>query len=74
MKSFRCFWACQKFQNQMMRQVLQGICEVLDDDGSIFVHIDERTHAHLRLMLDELFGEGRMTACRGQVERIKRNA
>ena len=24
--------------------------------------------------LDELFGEGRMTACRGQVERIKRNA
>ena len=41
----------------MMRQVLQGIYEVLDDAGSIFVHIDERTHAHLRLILDELFGE-----------------
>lgn len=41
----------------MMRQVLQGIYDVLDDAGSIFVHIDERTHARLRLMLDEIFGE-----------------
>ena len=41
----------------MMRQVLQGIYAVLDDAGSIFVHIDERTHARLRLMLDDIFGE-----------------
>lgn len=41
----------------MMRQVLQGIYDVLDDAGSIFVHIDERTHARMRLMLDEIFGE-----------------
>ena len=41
----------------MMRQVLQGIYDVLDDTGSIFVHIDERTHARMRLMLDEIFGE-----------------
>ena len=41
----------------MMCRVLQGIYGVLDDAGSIFVHIDERTHARLRLMLDEIFGE-----------------
>ena len=41
----------------MMRQVLQGIYDVLDDAGSLFVHIDERTHARLRLMLDDIFGE-----------------
>lgn len=39
----------------MMRGVLQGIDRVLDDAGSLFVHIDERTHARLRLMLDEIF-------------------
>ena len=41
----------------MMRQVLQGIYDVLDDAGSLFVHIDERAHARLRLMLDDIFGE-----------------
>lgn len=41
----------------MMRQVLQGIYDMLDETGSLFVHIDERTHARLRLMLDEIFGE-----------------
>jgi site-specific DNA-methyltransferase (adenine-specific) len=39
----------------MMRAVLQGIYAVLDPAGSLFVHIDERTHARLRLMLDEIF-------------------
>lgn len=39
----------------MMRAVLQGIYAVLDPKGSLFVHIDERTHARLRLMLDEIF-------------------
>ncbi len=41
----------------MMRGILQGIYDVLDARGSLFVHIDERTHARLRLMLDEIFGE-----------------
>lgn len=41
----------------MMRQVLQGIYDILTPEGSLFVHIDERTHARLRLMLDEIFGE-----------------
>lgn len=41
----------------MMRQVLQGIFDALTEDGSLFVHIDERTHARMRLMLDEIFGE-----------------
>lgn len=40
----------------MMRSVLQGIYEVLDPAGSIFVHIDDRVHARMRLMLDDLFG------------------
>ena len=49
--------ACAQDYYAMMRQVLQGIFDVLSQDGSLFVHIDERTHARLRLMLDEIFGE-----------------
>ena len=30
---------------------------LLSDDGMIFVHIDYRAHPHVRLLLDELFGE-----------------
>ncbi|MCL1963787.1 MAG: site-specific DNA-methyltransferase, partial [Firmicutes bacterium] len=30
--------------------------DLLSDDGSIFLHIDARTHARLRLIMDEIFG------------------
>ena len=41
----------------MMRQVLEQCRLLLREDGMIFVHIDYRAHAHLRLMMDEIFGE-----------------
>jgi DNA modification methylase len=40
----------------MMRERLVLIRDVLADDGWIFLHCDWRTNAHLRLMLDEVFG------------------
>jgi len=41
----------------MMRQALTGARRLLSETGVIFVHIDSRMHAHLRLMMDEIFGE-----------------
>lgn len=43
---------------QFMRRVLERCRELLSDDGMIFVHIDFRLHPHMRLLMDELFGEG----------------
>ena len=40
-----------------MRRVLTLCRELLSDDGMIFVHVDYRLNPHLRLMLDDLFGE-----------------
>lgn len=40
-----------------MREVLTRCRKLLSDDGMIFVHIDYRTHPHMRLLCDELFGE-----------------
>ena len=41
----------------MMRAVLEACHRLLREDGMLFLHIDYRTHPHLRLMLDEIFGE-----------------
>lgn len=40
-----------------MARILQGVKGAMDENGSVFVHIDERVHARLRLMMDEIFGE-----------------
>ena len=40
-----------------MRLVMEASREMLRDDGAIFVHVDYRAHARLRLMADEIFGE-----------------
>ena len=40
-----------------MRGVLCSCRELLSEDGMIFVHIDYRLHPHMRLLMDELFGE-----------------
>ena len=42
---------------EFMRRVLALCRELLSDDGMIFVHIDYRLHPHVRLLMDELFGE-----------------
>ena len=41
----------------MMRGVLTRCHALLRSDGMLFLHIDYRTHPHLRLMMDEIFGE-----------------
>lgn len=44
-------WAC------MMWPRLHLLKELLADSGAIFVSIDDNEHHHLRLMMDEIFGE-----------------
>ncbi len=41
----------------LLRSVLQRCRRLLSEDGMIFVHIDYRAHPHVRLLMDELFGE-----------------
>ena len=41
----------------MMRHVLTESRKLLRDDGMVFLHIDYRMHAHLRLLMDEIYGE-----------------
>ena len=41
----------------LLRRVLTLCRRLLCDEGMVFVHIDYRTHPHVRLLMDELFGE-----------------
>ena len=41
---------------EMMREALLLAYRLLREDGSLFLHIDHRMHAQLRLMLDDIFG------------------
>lgn len=41
----------------MMRRALTLCRRLLSDEGMIFVHIDWRAHPHVRLLMDEVFGE-----------------
>ena len=40
----------------LMRTTLETAHALLREDGTIFVHIDSRMHAYVRLLLDEIFG------------------
>lgn len=40
-----------------MRSILQACHKMLSPMGSLYLHIDYRMQAHLKLMLDEIFGE-----------------
>jgi len=40
-----------------MSQVFEYAYELLTPDGSFYVHVDYRTSAYLRILLDEIFGE-----------------
>jgi len=46
----------------MMRPRLEAARELLADTGAIYVSIDDNEAAHLRLLLDEIFGEGNFLA------------
>ena len=41
----------------LMRDALEGAKKLLSDTGVIYLHIDYRMHPHLRLLMDEIFGE-----------------
>ena len=41
----------------LLRRVLALCHRLLCEEGMIFVHIDYRAHPHVRLLLDEIFGE-----------------
>jgi DNA modification methylase len=49
-------WADEAAFLDMMREALEFARALLSDDGSLFLHIDARMHAPLRLMLDDIFG------------------
>lgn len=42
----------------MLEKRLRLIHSLLADDGSLYVHCDYRTNARIRLMLDDIFGQG----------------
>ena len=46
----------------MMRPRLEAAREVLAETGAIFVSIDDNEAAHLRLLMDEVFGEANFLA------------
>ena len=41
----------------LMRQVLTGCRQLLSETGVLYLHVDYRMHARLRLLMDEIFGE-----------------
>ena len=41
----------------MLRRAIVLAHELLSEDGSLFLHLDARMHARVRLMADEVFGE-----------------
>ena len=41
----------------LMRRVLMACRKMLREDGMLFLHCDYRANAHLRLLMDEIFGE-----------------
>ncbi len=45
----------EDYINKMYIQ-LKLLHEILDDSGSIYVHVDYRTSSYLRIILDEIFG------------------
>ncbi|MFN4254303.1 MAG: site-specific DNA-methyltransferase, partial [Saprospiraceae bacterium] len=49
-------WLC------MMYPRLRLLHKLLADDGAIFISIDDNEQAHLRLVLDEIFGAGNFVA------------
>lgn len=49
-------WQSEEELLSLIRAAAELARTLLRDDGSLFVHIDSRMHARVRLMLDEVFG------------------
>ena len=50
-------WESREAYLAMMRDTLVLARDLMKKEGTIFVHIDCRMHAHIRLLMDEIFGE-----------------
>ena len=50
-------WESREAYLAMMREALTLSRALLKKEGTIFLHIDSRMYAHLRLLMDEVFGE-----------------
>lgn len=50
-------WPDREQYMQMMKKTLELAHALLKKEGTIFLHIDARMHAHMRLLMDEVFGE-----------------
>ena len=50
-------WESREAYLSMMRDTLLLARDLMKKEGTIFVHIDCRMHAHIRLLMDEIFGE-----------------
>lgn len=50
-------WESKEAYLTMMRDTLVLARDLMKKEGTIFVHIDCRMHAHMRLLMDEIFGE-----------------
>ena len=48
---------------ESFRQRLIFLHKIMADDGSIYVHIDEKMVFHLKLLMDEIFGAGNYRNC-----------
>ena len=48
---------------EFMRERLAFLHHILSDDGSIYVHVDERMVFHVKLILDEIFGSRNYRNC-----------
>ena len=50
-------WESREAYLSTMREALTLCRGLLKKEGTIFLHIDSRMYAHLRLLMDEVFGE-----------------
>jgi len=50
-------WESRESYLAMMREALVLARGLLKKEGTIFLHIDSRMYAHLKLLMDEVFGE-----------------
>lgn len=48
---------CGAYYIEFMRQRLILLRELLADDGSIYVHLDENMAFHIKIIMDEVFGQ-----------------
>lgn len=55
--AYEDLWPDREAYLAMMRETLTLARDLLKKEGTLFLHIDCRMHAHMRLLMDEVFGE-----------------